>query len=289
MKQHEKSKHIPPEHQLNEELENLFSDGKPLYNKSNLAIWEDLDAVIQTKKPEAVVVKMQWFRYAAAAAVLLLVTMSVLVRYYSVSVTNPKGQHLAVVLPDHSQVTLNAASTLNYHPYWFWYSRSLNFEGEGFFEVKKGSRFSVHSTNGSTEVLGTSFNINTRKNNYEVLCQTGKVKVNHEKESLLLKPNEMGVYKSGKSLIKLEARNSLAITAWLNNKFYFEDTPLSEVFYQLELQYDINIQCNKDFAEIKYNGFFNKTASADTVLSYVANGTGLRFQFQSPGNYLVTR
>ena len=58
MKQPEKSKHIPPEHHLDEELENLFSDGKPIFNKSKSAIWEELDAVIQTQQPESVVVKI---------------------------------------------------------------------------------------------------------------------------------------------------------------------------------------------------------------------------------------
>ena len=55
--------------------------------------------------------------------------------------------------------------------------RILKLKGQVYFEVKKGSKFSVRSTQGIVSVLGTSFNIYDREGAYKVECFTGKVKV----------------------------------------------------------------------------------------------------------------
>ena len=58
----------------------------------------------------------------------------------------------------------------------------MHFTGEGFFSVQKGSRFKVVSQQGIVEVLGTQFNILSRKGTYEVACVEGKVKVHDSKK-----------------------------------------------------------------------------------------------------------
>ena len=83
---------------------------------------------------------------------------------------------MVVTLPDNSIVTLRGGSELSYAPYWWFADRSLQFEGEAFFDVEKGSSFTVQSDNGVTQVLGTSFSIYANDENYEVFCKTGKVK-----------------------------------------------------------------------------------------------------------------
>ena len=75
---------------------------------------------------------------------------------------------------------LNAASRLQYHPYWWRFERQVKLEGEVFL-VKPGTLFKVVSEKGTTEVLGTEFNIYSREKNYSVFCQSGTVKVIVEK------------------------------------------------------------------------------------------------------------
>ena len=100
-----------------------------------------------------------------------------------------------VILPDGSIAQLNGSSTLKYHPYWWNISRNISLEGEAFFEVAKGSKFSVESKNGTTSVLGTSFNIYARSNQYEVVCVTGKVWVENAtgEVSTIITPNQKAV------------------------------------------------------------------------------------------------
>jgi len=61
-------------------------------------------------------------------------------RFYTQTITVPKGHHLVAQLPDGSTVDLNADTKLSYHPYWWRFARTVNFEGEGFFKVKKGKK-----------------------------------------------------------------------------------------------------------------------------------------------------
>lgn len=63
-----------------------------------------------------------------------------------------------MTLPDGSVVRLNSVSRLSYKPLGWYFSRSAELSGEAFFEVEKGSKFTIYSMLGSTSVLGTSFN-----------------------------------------------------------------------------------------------------------------------------------
>ncbi len=57
-----------------------------------------------------------WMKIAMAAAVALLVGISVIMQIYTKTITIPAGQHNQILLPDHSSVRLNAQSTLSYKP-----------------------------------------------------------------------------------------------------------------------------------------------------------------------------
>jgi ferric-dicitrate binding protein FerR (iron transport regulator) len=99
-----------------------------------------------------------------AAALLLLAGIFSLLRFYTTTKSCPAGQHLSYILPDGSSVEMNADSKITFHPLWYRFARKIDFEGEGYFEVKKSKKFEVVSESGTTEVLGTSFNIYSRDN-----------------------------------------------------------------------------------------------------------------------------
>ncbi|NJO91798.1 MAG: FecR domain-containing protein [Chloroflexia bacterium] len=175
----------------------FFAKTKIHYSKSKEEVWSELDAKLGKTK-QAKVIKVNFKKiisYSAAAVLIVSIGIFSFIRYYSINVYCPNGQHSAITLPDGSKVTLNANSQLSYHPYWWKYSRKLDFSGEAFFEVTKGDKFSVVSKNGTTSVLGTSFNIFARDNDYRVHCITGKVKVEKENSGvIILTQNEYTVF-----------------------------------------------------------------------------------------------
>jgi ferric-dicitrate binding protein FerR (iron transport regulator) len=112
-----------------------------------------------------------------AAAVIVLLGVSQWLWWSVESFVAPVGSHLAVVLPDGSKVELNSESDLSFHRYRWLLQRRVNLRGEAFFEVAKGKRFDVVSDVATTSVVGTSFNVLARAENYTVTCLTGKVAV----------------------------------------------------------------------------------------------------------------
>jgi ferric-dicitrate binding protein FerR (iron transport regulator) len=166
-------------------------------------------------------------------------------------------EQLEHILPDGSTVTLNALSNLNYDKEKFASDRTLTLSGEAFFEVTKGSKFTVLTDQGSVQVLGTSFNVNTR-DGLKVDCITGKVKVeNQNSSSVILTPGK-GVHFQKQNVNPYEFTGD-KVVQWKTGIFPFENTKLENVFAELERQYDIKIEAEKSIRDKIYNGFFDKT------------------------------
>jgi ferric-dicitrate binding protein FerR (iron transport regulator) len=232
---------------------------------------------------------LNWFKYAAAAVVLLLSTTAFL-RFYTESVSVPAGLHSSVSLPDGSTVELNAATELSFHPFWWQFDRSVKMEGEAFFDVKKGSSFSVMSRNGTTTVLGTSFNINSRDSGYQVYCKTGKVSVQHEASKVVITPNESAQLKANGELEKRSDANGSEFIGWVDNQFIFNAKPLREVTREIELQYDIELNIvGNDVPDWKFTGAFNRSDDVKETLEVISNSMGLKFEQNAIGNYSLTK
>ncbi|MBN2775257.1 MAG: FecR domain-containing protein, partial [Prolixibacteraceae bacterium] len=148
------------------------------FPKSKEDIWKLMeDKLTANAKVDKKVRKLGIRQLSIAASIAILIGIGSFMRFYRVDYSTIAGEQLTVNLPDGSVVDLNGQSSVKYNPYWWKVNRTVKFEGEGYFEVEKGKYFSVVSNNGITTVLGTSFNIYSRDENYEVNCLTGKVQV----------------------------------------------------------------------------------------------------------------
>ncbi|MFT4524304.1 MAG: transmembrane sensor [Bacteroidia bacterium] len=286
------NEHIGKEERLDEESEKLFKSIKPPFSKTKDELWLELNsklAVAEKSKP--VVRELNWFMYAAAASVVLVFGLGGLfAKLHEVQVVAMNGEHLTELLPDGSEVVLNAGSELSYHPYWWWANRDVAFEGEGFFSVQKGSNFTVVSNNGTTEVLGTSFNVNSRWESYEVLCLTGSVRVSNDGGKVELAPNEIAISTSIGGLEKSLIGNKEEVVGWLQNKFFFAASPLNEVIREVELQYDVQVQfSDENSAQLIYSGYFNRTETVDEVLDIIGQAMGLKFVKEGASTYTVSQ
>ncbi len=150
-----------------DKVEKLNSKLSVEWGESKEDIWAKMEAQMQHSNPNGRVISLNRsiLQWAVAAVILILVGTTAFMRFYTEWSLVPDGEHRIVELPDHSKVHLNAGSEVGYHPYWWAFSREVQFEGEAYFEVEKGNRFQVESGNGTTTVLGTSFNIYARDEN----------------------------------------------------------------------------------------------------------------------------
>ena len=192
------------------------------------------------------------------AASLLIVALAAYIVYHQqeVELFTSRGEHRLITLPDHSTVLLNAESSLHYNSLLFSFTRKVNFDGEGFFSVQKGSRFDVVSENGTVRVLGTQFNVVTRDSTYEVACVEGKVSVQNRRDSKVVLTAGLRTFLSNNNL-QQPAPVGPEVTSWTSGEFYFDNAPLSQVVNTLSLQYNITVQLEN--VDVRYyTGYFTK-------------------------------
>ena len=274
--------------------EELFNKLDVPFRQSKEEVWESLSKKIDEQNAEqktTKVISISWVRYAAAAVICLLLGLTAFFRFHVEMFKCKRGEQLIHILPDGSEIKLNAASEVSYHPYWWKLKRELNFEGEAFFNVKKGSAFKVISNAGTTEVLGTSFNISTRNSGYTVLCSTGRVRVteNLNGQEVIIEPNMMAFIDDNGLKVKKEVDESLHL-GWMLGKFNFNAVSLLYVFEELERQYDINIVADrKEAAKQSYTGFFKKTNEPELSLDLICKSFDLNFVKQGDNTYKVSQ
>ena len=266
---------------------NFLAGGNFRWKKSQAQIREELIRKIrQTPLVRTLPVQRVW---TVAAGIILLAAFVSFLRFYSSSITVPAGVHQTAVLPDGSEVKMNAESSLTYYPFWWPFERKLTFDGEGFFNVRKGKKFTVYSSRGTTRVLGTSFNILSREEVYKVTCITGKVSVsNSPQNKVILLPNSQAeILANGTIRVNKEIDVTPEIS-WKNDLFLFTATPLRQVFKEIERQYAVTIQLDVMSHDL-YTGNFNRSSQIEEVLGFVCPAAGLKFERKSAHVYLVSK
>jgi ferric-dicitrate binding protein FerR (iron transport regulator) len=228
----------------------------------------------------------QWL--ALAASLVLLLSVTGFMRFYSVKTFTPAGVHTSLNLPDGSVVEVNAATSIKYHPYWWFLSRRVDLEGEAFFTAEKGRKFQVVSDLGTTEVLGTTFNVFARGSNYQVSCHTGRVRVSGAMtdQSVILSPNEQAELEESGALKVSPLDIPRQAPGWTRNLIMFSSAPLSLVFEEIERQYGIVIETPAEMQQV-YSGNFSLDQSVENILSLLCLPFDLTYERQTGNNYLV--
>lgn len=275
-------------HAVDRQSKAFFSGGAFHWKKSEAEIWSALEGRIDAKpKVRSLIFNSAFKRWAVAASILILISTGTFIRFYSVSIKTSEGQHTLAQLPDLSKVDLNAQSKLTYYPFWWKISRIVKLEGEGFFEVQKGKKFTVISLKGNTEVVGTSFNIFAREEIYKVTCVTGSVKVRSRAGfEALLKPNSKAEIESGGKINILENIETYPEISWKRNVFLFTASPVFQVFHEIERQYGVKIETKIDDYSL-YTGNFTKDQNVEEILEYVCPAMNLKYIRKSAGEYLI--
>jgi ferric-dicitrate binding protein FerR (iron transport regulator) len=250
----------------------------PKWNKSKEEIWDSVFSGIDKAENASQIKHLTLWQYAAAAVVVLMVVSGTFAYLYTATETSLRGAHLSVMLPEGSQVKLNAESEIKYKPYWWFGSREVSLKGEACFAVKPGRQFTVKSGSNAVRVLGTRFNIFSRTDKYSVTCLTGKVKVTVRGNNILLTPNMQVNLQNGKLEIteNIDAAQSVG---WTQNKFAFTGVPLADVVQEIERQYDIHVRASSEL-DYLYTGNFSKTKDPEEVLEIIGKPFGITFTIQ---------
>ncbi|TRX60028.1 DUF4974 domain-containing protein [Fulvivirga sp. M361] len=193
----------------------------------------------------------QWMRLAAAITILLSAyfTWPTLKSYWIKDVVSiaATDTHSSFSLPDGSEVYLNKNARLSYTSDFDGDTRTVELEGEAFFKVTKDETrpFMIKLGQAVTEVVGTSFNVNsTGPGQVVVTVVTGKVLLYgqiKDTASVALTAGEQGKFDLQHGLTKV-SNEDINFLSWKTGELVFHNTGLPKVVADLNRHYGKVIQ-----------------------------------------------
>lgn len=216
-----------------------------------------------------------WYKIAAAVLVLL----SVGFYFYNSSkyvVVNTENSPLtAIVLPDGTELSLNAATTIRYRKDDFVANRKLELlKGEVFIHVIKhyASQFVVEMGKVDARDIGTSFNVSRNNDKVSIVVENGSVALRHVESNrqVILKKGQMGLYDMNSESLNALNNSNVNYKAWVDKRFIFNEVPFKDVAVQLEDVYQRTITINGE--ELKNRKFTAKLHyhDLDSVMSVIS-------------------
>lgn len=168
------------------------------------------------------------------------------------TVSTSIAQTREVLLPDSSEVILNADSRIRYKKNWDKGEREIWIQGEAFFTVRhlqNDKKFTVYANGIKVEVLGTEFMVNNRKEKTKVILNSGKVNLVMEgtakaPQEMEMKPGDLVEYSATRASLDQKVVNPDTYLSWINNELAFEETSLQEMISILEDHYGYTIRTN---------------------------------------------
>ena len=175
-------------------------------------------------------------------------------------------------LPDGSFITINRNSSLSWPQQFTGKQRNVQLTGEGFFNVTRDKQkpFIVHAGNNVIiEVLGTSFNVKSRKDSTEVIVETGNVQVSWLDKKVLLKAGEKVIIKNGQHGLHKQPVDNRLYNYYRSHTFICEETPLWKLVQVLNEAYDAHIIIeNNSLRNLPLNVTF-KNESLENILEII--------------------
>ena len=158
------------------------------------------------------------------------------------------GEWKTIQLPDSSVVRLNANSELITAQNWReGEDRKVWLKGEAFFEVEKkpitGSKFTVIANEVSMEVLGTSFNVNSRGEKVVVFLQEGKIKLEANDQETYMEPGDFISYSiSDQKIIEKRKEVNDIHSSWKDGALILQSKSVKEIFDKMEEIFGVEFQ-----------------------------------------------
>ncbi|WP_220092312.1 FecR family protein [Aequorivita sp. CIP111184] len=239
------------------------------------AISKQLKPVHQLNKPN--IFSVVW---KVAAVFAFLLAGYYYTTTFDTSVKTEIAQTETFSLPDNSEVVLNAGSKIIYNKKNWSDSRALSLDGEAYFKVKKGNKFSVKTVEGIVSVLGTQFNVFARDGFFEVACYEGLVSVAFNDTLVKVPAGSKIQIKNGKLAINEATKNPSPV--WLSNESNFENTLLPIVLNEVERQYPIKVILEDIDSEKRFTGSFTHE-NLDLALKAICEPLQLNYNINKNG------
>ena len=215
----------------------------------------DENSVMQPSLPPRETRKLMLL--SIAASFLILVTASVFYlrdvspRESFITYTTTFGEVKEVELSDGSRVTLNANSELTWSNHWGSSGvREAVLKGEAFFDIRHlrdGMSFFVRSADVSVEVIGTSFNMDSRDQKVEIYLDEGEINLLTEgglADKIKMEPGQRIKYDlEQKKMERTTNESMISAASWKKGVLNFKDKEFRLVLDKLKNIYGKSFYC----------------------------------------------
>jgi len=244
-------------------------------NEKKLAIWTGITRKNELSLLPPKKVNNQLLRLTVAAGALACAILGLsyliniqskkkpdLVQYRQLESKN--GQKANITLSDGTIIHVNAGSTLKYPDQFTEKDRTVQLDGEAYFEVAKNKHkpFIIHTRQGTIKVLGTKFNLKAFQNDSteSLSLDEGSVKYTDACDStnfVILSPQQHAVLNDPDNSFNIRP-SKLQDAAWMRNQLVFNNITLTEIAKQLERWYGVTITITEaNLGRQRYTGAYN--------------------------------
>ncbi|TLF43306.1 FecR family protein [Maribacter aurantiacus] len=246
--------------------------------------WERLQASKESQESAKVITLSPFKAFLRVAAVIAVLLTGAYFYFNTLdeTITTKLAQNREITLPDNSEILLNAESTLSYNEKNWDSKRAIKLDGEAYFKVAKGKKFTVSTSQGTVTVLGTQFNVEDRDSYFEVTCYEGLVRVTFNGEEFQLPAGNSALAIEGtmkKSKVDVNGKPS-----WVNNESTFKSIPLKFVLAELQRQHNLKITLENIDENQLFTGTFSNS-NLDLALKSIS--TPLKISFKLEGNKVL--
>ena len=240
--------------------------------------WDNLQSRRAKETPKVITLSpFKAFLRVAAVIAVLLTGAYFYMNTLDETITTQLAENREITLPDNSEIVLNAESKLSYNEKNWDSKRAINLEGEAYFKVAKGKKFTVTTTLGTVTVLGTQFNVENRNGFFEVTCYEGLVSVAYNGEEFKLPAGNSAVAINGilkKSKVEINGQPS-----WINKESSFKSIPLKYVLAELQRQYNLEVTLEGIDENQLFTGTFSNT-NLDLALKSISTPLQINYKFE---------
>ncbi len=191
------------------------------------------------------------------------------------TLSTPRGGQYQLLLPDGTQVWLNAASSITFPTNFAGAERMVKMTGEVYFDVAKDKthpfKVVVAADDGKdmqVAVLGTQFNVNAYADEpgRTVTLLEGGVRVEQGSQTVQLLPGAQARQGQDGKLVRMESANVEAAVAWKNGWFFFKDADVPTVMRQLSRWYNVEVEYEGTIPSRLFNGEIGRSLTLNQVM-----------------------
>ena len=191
------------------------------------------------------------------------------------------GERSKAVLPDGTEVSLNAMTSVTYDCSIDNGKRQVNVEGEAYFDVAKDVEhpFVINVNQMEVTCLGTALNVRNYADEQiaSVVLVEGKVRVNGPSSDMMMDSNSRVVYDRKSKLMAMQRVEAKDYTCWLNREVRFNDQTLEDVAKELERNFHVQVIITQDeLKNVKFTGYLG-ASSLRNVLDIMSLSSNMSY------------